>query len=653
MPLISNKDRYPNDSTLSKNDYLIGTDGVTGLTKTFQLDDLQSVLDSSGYTVAQMQTLISNSLLKEGVNYKITDAGSGDETIIVKASSVNELFTICYNISNTADLYQYDIDTDVLSVFSPTSGDMTKAVYDQANIAQQVVGTTATQTLTNKTLEDYSNHIHADVLHARAKATEDILKGQAVVITGYNSGEAAEEVALANNTTGVASGIAYEDITTGSFGLIVTAGILENVDTSNFDEGDILYVNGNGDLTETEPTTGFSQPIAYVLRSNANTGALQILATYPKQDAEDVRYSSSTSVKDEIVKLYGSVGNTGATLTFTQKDQVFNNGTPSNATTITVDDTGAISPSVAVFISDGTEVTSIVGADGETIRTVKGIQPTGETGMLIVAYDGTSFWPSWRSEAGQGDVQSVNGQTADENGNVSIDADDISATSTKLWATAAANGDGQTGGTPITLDRKEGGFTVGTPSSPSSAASFEINLTGAVAGAWAQIYWNGGADPSFSFTGTSTTVNTYPSGAIARASYDNIIILRYDGINITKTINAPVFYGDVVNQVKTETGTTYTLVLADNGKYIRHNNESAITVTIPVNDSVVFSVGTEITLEQMGAGTITVQGQDDSGGSGETVTFNTTDLVSQGQGKILVLKKVNTNVWNVIGGTSA
>lgn len=31
------------------------------------------------------------------------------------------------------------------------SGDMTKAVYDPANIAEQLVGITATQTLTNKT----------------------------------------------------------------------------------------------------------------------------------------------------------------------------------------------------------------------------------------------------------------------------------------------------------------------------------------------------------------------------------------------------------------------------------------------------------------------------------------------------------------------
>jgi len=192
------------------------------------------------------------------------------------------------------------------------SNNLDLATYDPANISQQVVGTTATQTLTNKTLEDYSNHIHADVLHARAKATENILKGQAVVITGYNAGQAAEEVALANNATGVASGIAYENITTGSFGLIITAGILKNVDTSGFDEGDILYVNGSGELTATEPTTGFSQPIAYVLRSNANNGAIQVLASYPKQDAADVRFTpyktiTDTKVQDAIESVFDSI----------------------------------------------------------------------------------------------------------------------------------------------------------------------------------------------------------------------------------------------------------------------------------------------------------------------------------------------------------
>lgn len=40
----------------------------------------------------------------------------------------------------------------IVVISSGGSGDMTKAVYDGANIAQQVVGVSATQTLTNKTL---------------------------------------------------------------------------------------------------------------------------------------------------------------------------------------------------------------------------------------------------------------------------------------------------------------------------------------------------------------------------------------------------------------------------------------------------------------------------------------------------------------------
>lgn len=39
------------------------------------------------------------------------------------------------------------------------NGDMTKAVYDAANIAQQLVGTTASQTITNKTISGSNNTI--------------------------------------------------------------------------------------------------------------------------------------------------------------------------------------------------------------------------------------------------------------------------------------------------------------------------------------------------------------------------------------------------------------------------------------------------------------------------------------------------------------
>ena len=94
-----------------------------------------------------------------------------------------------------------------------------------------------------------------------------------------------------------------------------------------------------------------------------------------------------------------------------------------------------------------------------------------------------------------------------------------------------------------------------------------------------------------------------------------------------------------------QTGTSYTLVLSDRGKVIEMNNGSANTLTIPANSSVAFPVGTIINVEQIGAGTTTIEG-----GTGVTVNG-----VSTGSGDIgnqwggVSLRKRATNAWTVVG----
>lgn len=105
--------------------------------------------------------------------------------------------------------------------------------------------------------------------------------------------------------------------------------------------------------------------------------------------------------------------------------------------------------------------------------------------------------------------------------------------------------------------------------------------------------------------------------------------------------------GTSVVGVNSQTGTTYTLALSDAGKLVRCSNASAITLTVPPNSSVAFPVNTVVTVEQQGAGVITI-----TPGSG--VTCNAFDgLLSAGQYAGLSLVKVDTNVWTVFGGVSA
>ena len=97
-----------------------------------------------------------------------------------------------------------------------------------------------------------------------------------------------------------------------------------------------------------------------------------------------------------------------------------------------------------------------------------------------------------------------------------------------------------------------------------------------------------------------------------------------------------------------QTGTTYTLVAGDAGDLVTLTNASPITLTIPLNSSVAFAIGTQITITQAGAGKVTVAGA-------VGVTVNSADgfLSLRGQWSAGTLIKTATNSWILIGDTSS
>lgn len=96
-----------------------------------------------------------------------------------------------------------------------------------------------------------------------------------------------------------------------------------------------------------------------------------------------------------------------------------------------------------------------------------------------------------------------------------------------------------------------------------------------------------------------------------------------------------------------QTGTTYTLVLADAGKFVTLNNAAAIALTVPLESSVNYAIGTSIDLLQLGAGQVTVAG---AGG----VTVNATPgLKLRAQYSAATLVKTASNTWVLVGDIAA
>lgn len=102
--------------------------------------------------------------------------------------------------------------------------------------------------------------------------------------------------------------------------------------------------------------------------------------------------------------------------------------------------------------------------------------------------------------------------------------------------------------------------------------------------------------------------------------------------------------------VNAQTGTTYTTVLADNGKLVTLSNAAAIAVTIPLNSSVAYPVGAQINMVQLGAGQVTV-----AGAGGVTVVSTGATAASpktRAQYSTLTAVQTSTDNWLVMGDIS-
>ncbi len=164
---------------------------------------------------------------------------------------------------------------------------------------------------------------------------------------------------------------------------------------------------------------------------------------------------------------------------------------------------------------------------------------------------------------------------------------------------------------------------------------------------------------SLGFAGSTSGSTTVQATAVAGtttltlpAATDTLVGRATTDTLTNKTLTSPILNTPTINDARqnltlnAQTGTTYTLVLTDNGRLVTLSNAAAITLTVPLNSSVAFATGAVVNIQQIGAGQVTV-----AGAAGVTVTGTGTKLRTQYSAAALV--KTGTDSWTLIGDLSA
>ena len=158
--------------------------------------------------------------------------------------------------------------------------------------------------------------------------------------------------------------------------------------------------------------------------------------------------------------------------------------------------------------------------------------------------------------------------------------------------------------------------------------------------------WN-----SLSYTGagtvTSITAGTGLSGGTITSTGTIAIDSTVATLTGSQTLTNKILTAPIITLLTNAQAASYTLVLTDQSDLVEISNASANTLTVPLNSSVAFPVGTTITVLQTGAGQTTIT---PTGG----VTINgTPGLKLRAQWSSATLIKRAENTWVAIGDLSA
>lgn len=189
---------------------------------------------------------------------------------------------------------------------------------------------------------------------------------------------------------------------------------------------------------------------------------------------------------------------------------------------------------------------------------------------------------------------------------------------------------GSSGGTAVLFE------TNGTP-------NFNQTIFNAIQGAGMTIFTDNEGNTTFSVTGTSLVLKT--NGVVNPVqNLQNLrdgvgISISTDGSGNTTITNTGAGGGTSVNPQTA----SYTAQLSDANNLVTMNVAGANNFTVPTNASVAFPIGTTITVQQLGAGTTTLNP------AGGVTILTPASLTTRVQNSTVSVIKLGTDLWIAAG----
>jgi hypothetical protein len=242
-----------------------------------------------------------------------------------------------------------------------------------------------------------------------------ISRGQVVRVNGASSGNLTIALAQGNTDPNTANtiGIAAEDISNTATGMVITSGLLRDLNTASFTAGDLLYISPTtpGLLVNTIPVApNHAVRMGYVVSAHPSNGIIYVAVNngYELNELHDVNYPTTPATNDFLVYVTNRWENQSAATARTSMglgSLATQNGTFSGTSsgtntgdqtiTLTGDVTGSGTGSFAATIANNAVTyakfqqvagLSVVGNGGSTTANAGAI--TGTAGQVLRVNNG-------------------------------------------------------------------------------------------------------------------------------------------------------------------------------------------------------------------------------------------------------------------------